>query len=290
MKPAPFDYFAPTSVEEALELLADHAGEASVLAGGQTLMPLLALRMATPTVLIDINRIDALAGVSRANGATRVGAITRQNEALKDATLAAHVPALPKALHYVGHHQTRNRGTHGGSIALGEPAAEQPATALMLGAVVEARSKSGGAREIPIEDFYIGPYTTTLEPDEMIVAVRYPDWPAGTVTLVHEVARRPGDFALVGLVCALALDGGKVTRAGIGWFGMGPQPLRSFKAEQAMTGRTLSNADLAEIAELAISETDPLDDLHADAAYRRKVGTRVFQRVVGEALNAKVAA
>ena len=289
MKAAPFDYVAPSTVEEALEHLANNAGEANVLAGGQTLVPLLALRMATPSVVIDINRIAALSGVSRADGATRVGAITRQNEALADPTVAAQVPALAKALRFVGHHQTRNRGTIGGSVALGEPAAETPATALALGAVVEARSQRG-AREIPVEDFYLGPYTTALEADELITAVRFPDWPAGSITVVHEVARRPGDFALVGLVCAFALDGGKVSRAGVGWFGMGPQPMRSKRAEQALVGQAVSAADLAEIAQLAIADTDPLEDAQADAAYRRKVGARVFQRVVGEALNTKAAA
>jgi len=289
VKPAPFDYVAPTSVEEALEHLARGAGDANVLAGGQTLVPLLALRMATPSLLIDVNRIPELAGVSRVTGATRIGAATRQKAVLKDPTVAAQVPALTKALSFVGHPQTRARGTLGGSIALGEPAAESPATALALGAVVEARS-TRGAREIQVEDFYLGPYTTTLEPDELIAAVRFPDWPASTVTVVHEVSRRPGDFALVGLVCALALDGGRVSRAGVGWFGMGPQPMRSRRAEQALVGLSASAADLAEIADMAVSETEPLDDAQADASYRRKVGGRIFQRLVGEALGVRRAA
>jgi carbon-monoxide dehydrogenase medium subunit len=289
VKPAPFDYVAPTSVEEALEHLARGAGDANVLAGGQTLVPLLALRLATPSLLIDVNRIPELAGVSRTDAATRIGAITRQKTVLADPTVAAHVPALAKALCFVGHPQTRSRGTLGGSIALGEPAAESPATALALGAVVEARS-TRGAREIPVEDFYLGPYTTALEPDELITAVRFPDWPASTVTVVHEVSRRPGDFALVGLVCALALDGERIGRAGIGWFGMGPQPMRSRRAEQALVGRSASAADLAEIAELAVSETEPLDDAQADGSYRRKVAARIFQRLVGEALGVRRAA
>lgn len=283
MKSAPFDYVAPRSLEEALRLLADNAGYATVLAGGQTLAPLLALRLATPSLIVDVNRIEALAGVVRLDVATRIGAIARQNEVLADASVAKHVPALRKALSFVGHHQTRNRGTVGGSIALGEPAAESPAVALTLGGVIEARSIRG-AREIAAEDFYLGPYTTALEPDELITGVRFPDWPANTVTAVHELARRPGDFALVGLICAFAFDGDKVSRAGVGWFGMGPQPLRSRKAEEAMVGRSFSTADLREIAELAVSETDPLDDAQADAAYRRKVGVRVFERVVGEVL------
>lgn len=289
MKPAPFDYVAPRTVEEALKHLADNVGFATVLAGGQTLAPLLALRMATPSLVVDINRIAALSGVRRQDGATRIGAIARQNEVLADALVAEHVPALRKALHFVGHHQTRNRGTVGGSIALGEPAAESPATALALGAVIEARS-TRGAREIAAEDFYLGPYTTALEPDELITGVRFPDWPADTVTVVHEVARRAGDFALVGLVCAFAREGGRISRAGVGWFGMGPQPMRSRKAEDAMAGRTLSAADLDEIARIAVSETEPLDDIQADAGYRRKVGVRVFNRAVGEALNIRRAA
>ncbi|MET0337525.1 MAG: xanthine dehydrogenase family protein subunit M [Caulobacter sp.] len=284
MKAAPFDYVAPDTIEEALEHLSDKAGDCSVLAGGQTLVPLLALRMATPSVLIDINRIAALSGVGRADGSTRIGATTRQNEALAAGEVGRHVPALAKALRFVGHHQTRNRGTIGGSIALGEPAAECPATVLALGAVVEARS-TRGVREIPAENFYLGPYTTALEMDEMITAVRFPDWPAGAITVVHEVARRPGDFAMVGLVCAFAAEDGQVSRAGIGWFGMGPQPMRSRAAEAAMVGRRLSAADMREIAQLAVSETDPLDDAQADGAYRRTVGARIFERVVGEALS-----
>jgi carbon-monoxide dehydrogenase medium subunit len=289
MKAAPFDYVVPDTVEAALEHLADAAGDAAVLAGGQTLVPLLALRMATPSVIIDINRIAALRGVTRAEGGTRIGATTRQNEVLADPTVAAHAPGLTQATRFVGHHQTRNRGTIGGSIALGEPAAEYPATALALGARIEARSKRG-VRLIAADDLYLGPYTTALEPDELITAVHFPDWPPGTITIVHEVSRRPGDFALVGLVCAVAVEDGKFTRAGISWFGMGPTPMRSRKAEQALVGQSAASVDLAACAELAISETDPLDDAQASAGYRRTVGGRIFQRLLAEALDVRRAA
>lgn len=289
MKPAPFDYVVPDSIEAAVQHLADVGGDANVLAGGQTLMPLLALRMAQPSVLVDINRIAALSGISRAEGGTRLGATTRQNTILADATVAQHTPGLAKATSFVGHHQTRNRGTIGGSISLAEPAAEYPATALALGAVIEAVS-TRGARRIAADDFFLGPYTTALEPDELVVAVHFPDWPAGTVTIVEEVARRPGDFALVGLVCALSIDGGKVAKAGVGWFGMGPTPMKSRQAEAALLGQSVANLDLVGIAQLAIADTDPLDDLHATSHYRRTVGARVFQRAVGQALNVRSAA
>jgi carbon-monoxide dehydrogenase medium subunit len=290
MKPAPFDYVAPETIEAALDELSRAGGDVAILAGGQSLTPLLALRMATPAVVIDINRIAALSGVSREAGATRIGATTRQNQILADPAVAAHAPALARATAFVGHHQTRNRGTIGGSLCLAEPAAEYPATCLVLGAEIEARKAGGGVRRIAADDFFLGPYTTALEPDEMVTAVHLPDWPAGTVTLVQEVATRAGDFALVGLAACLALDAGKVARASIGWFGMGPTPMRSRKAEQALAGQAIAGLDLRGLAELAVSETDPLDDSHASAAYRRIVGVKMFNKVVADGLGVRRAA
>jgi len=289
VKPAPFDYVAPATVEEAVAELARGAGDAIILAGGQTLMPLLALRMSTPSVLVDINRIQGLPGITREGSATRVGATTRQAMLLTDETIAAHAPCLRQATHYVGHHQTRNRGTLGGSLSLSDPAAELPATTLCLGGEIEARSESG-SRRIAADDFFLGAYTTALTPDEMLVAVRYPDWPAGSVFVVREVAPRPGDFALVGLAAAFALDAGKIARASIAWFSMAGAPVRSRQAEQAMTGQSLAGLDLRAAAELAVSETDPSEDIHATAEYRRTVGVRMFQRAVGEALDVRRAA
>lgn len=286
MKAAPFDYVVPETVEEALDHLARGAGDAIVLAGGQTLMPLLALRMATPSVVVDINRIPALSGVSRAEGGVRVGAVTRQATILTDPTVAAHAPTLAQAVRNVGHHQTRNRGTVGGSTSLGEPAAELPATALALEAMIEARSVRG-VRQIAAADFYTGPYSTVLEPDELVTAILYPDLPPDTATLVHEVARRPGDFALTGFVGAFTVEGGVITRARIAWLAMGPTPLRSPRAEAALVGQKVGQIDLAEIGRLAASETDPMDDGHASADYRRTAGARVFRRAVSQALEAR---
>lgn len=289
MKPAPFDYYAPKSVEEACRLLADAGGGATVLAGGQTLLPLLALRMSQPFIVVDINRIQSLKSVARVDGATRVGAAVRQNEAIANDLLNQSFPLLVTATKHVGHHQTRNLGTIGGSIALGEPAAELPATAVALGASVEARSIRG-TRRVRAEEMYLGPYSTVIEPDELITSIDFPEWPASTVTLFREVAQRPGDFALVGLAGALAIESGRIARAGVAWFGMGPTPIKARQAEAALVGQSIDTLDVRQVAELAIADTAPFDDRHATAEYRRTVGRRVFLRTLHEALNRRQAA
>lgn len=289
MKPAPFDYYAPTTVEEACKLLTEAAGGATVLAGGQTLLPLLALRMSQPFILVDINRIDALKSVARIDRATRIGSTVRQNEVIADTTLGRVLPVLVTATRHVGHHQTRNRGTIGGSIALGEPAAELPAAAVALGATIEARSVRG-VRRVRADEMYLSPYSTVLESDELITAIEFPEWPANTVPLFREVAQRPGDFALVGLVGALAIENGRIDRAGIAWFGMGPTPIKARQVEKALLGQTLESLDIPAIAELAIADTAPFGDRHASAEYRRTVGRRIFMRTLEEALSLRRAA
>ncbi|MCB2080586.1 MAG: xanthine dehydrogenase family protein subunit M [Novosphingobium sp.] len=289
MKPAPFDYVAPTSIEDACRIMADAGGGATLIAGGQTLMPLLNLRMSQPFILVDLNKIDALKGVTRTGSATRVGPMTRQAEALRDETLARHVPVMVRALSHVGHYQTRNRGTVGGSVALGEPAAEMPATAVALGATIEVQSVRG-KRTIAADEFYVGPYMTTIEPDEIVTAIEYPDWPDGHVILFREVAQRPGDFALVGLVGALTVEGGTIGRSGIAMFGMGPTPMKLRTAEAALAGQSLGAIDTRAIAEAAIADTAPFDDHHASAEYRRTVGKRILTRTLQEALDLREAA
>jgi carbon-monoxide dehydrogenase medium subunit len=289
MKPAPFDYVAPRSIDEACSHLAEAGGGATVLAGGQTLMPLLALRMSQPFVLVDINNVDALKGVSQADGGTRIGAAVRQNEAIVDATLGKALPVFVTATRHVGHHQTRNRGTIGGSVALGEPAAELPATAVALGASVEVQSVRG-TRRINAEDLYYGPYATALEPDELLTAIIVPDWPSDTIPLFREVAQRPGDFALTGLVGALTVSDGKIARAGIAFFGMGPTPIKARQAEAALIGQAVDQIDAQAIADLAVADTEPFDDHHATAEYRRTVGRRILARTLNEALDLKVKA
>lgn len=284
MKPAPFDYVAPATIDEACAVLAQAGGGATVLAGGQTLMPLLNLRMSQPFIVVDITRIAELQGIRRADGCTRIGPVTRQCELIASEVLARDLPVLVQAVRHVGHHQTRNRGTVGGSIALGEPAAELPAAAVALGATIEVRS-TRGTRRIPAAEFYLGPYMTTLEADELVTGITFPDWPPGHVTLFRELAQRPGDFALVGMVGALALEGGRIARAGLAWFGMGPTPIRAQAAEQMLLGQLPAAIDAQGVAERAVADTAPFDDLRASAEYRRTVGKRIFARTLREALH-----
>lgn len=284
MKPAPFDYVAPATIDEACAVLAQAGGGATVLAGGQTLMPLLNLRMSQPFIVVDITRIAELRGIRRADGGTRIGPVTRQCELIASEVLARDLPVLVQAVRHVGHHQTRNRGTVGGSIALGEPAAELPAAAVALGATIEVRS-TRGTRRIPAAEFYLGPYMTTLEADELVTGITFPDWPPGHVTLFRELAQRPGDFALVGMVGALALEGGRIARAGLAWFGMGPTPIRALAAEQMLLGQLPAAIDAQGVAERAVADTAPFDDLRASAEYRRTVGKRMFARTLREALH-----
>lgn len=284
MKPAPFDYVAPATIDEACAVLAQAGGGATVLAGGQTLMPLLNLRMSQPFIVVDITRIAELRGIRRADGGTRIGPVTRQCELIASEVLARDLPVLVQAVRHVGHHQTRNRGTVGGSIALGEPAAELPAAAVALGATIEVRS-TRGTRRIPAAEFYLGPYMTTLEADELVTGITFPDWPPGHVTLFRELAQRPGDFALVGMVGALALEGGRIARAGLAWFGMGPTPIRALAAEQMLLGQLPAAIDAPGVAERAVADTAPFDDLRASAEYRRTVGKRIFARTLREALH-----
>lgn len=283
MKPAPFDYVAPDTLEQAYDQLAAAGGGAMVLAGGQTLMPLLALRMSQPFVLVDLNRIASLRGVSRVDGETRIGPMTRHHEVITDPILRRALPSVVKAALHVGHPQIRNRGTFGGSIALGEPAAELPATAVALGAELELNS-TRGPRRIFAEEFYEGPYATALQWDEVLTAVHIPDWAKDTVPVFREVTPRPGDFALLGLTGALSLTDGRIARAGLCWFGMGPTPTRARQLEQALIGCSPAEIDLKALAELAVAETTPFDDHHATAAYRRTVGRRLFVNAMNEAL------
>jgi len=289
MKPAPFDYVAPATIEEACAALAEAGGGAAVLAGGQTLMPLLNLRMSQPFIIVDINRIIELRGVARGEDCTRIGPMTRQCEIIADEALARDLPVLVEAVRHVGHHQTRNRGTIGGSIALGEPAAELPATAVALEAQITVRSIRG-TRVIPAGGFYFGPYMNALEPDELVTDISFPDWPKGHITLFRELAQRPGDFALVGMVGAMSVADGKIARVGLAWFGMGPTPIRAKAAEQMLLGRALDAIDAQSVAERAIADASPFDDHHASAEYRRTVGRRMFARTLLEATRIQEAA
>lgn len=279
VKPAPFTYHAPTGVSEVVGLLAEHGDEAKVLAGGQSLVPMLALRLARFEHVVDVNRVDDLSGVTSADGWLRVGATTRHRTVERDPVVTASVPLLARATARVGHFQIRNRGTVGGAIAHADPAAEQPAVALALDAVMEVASMTG-QREVPAAEFFQGTWSTAMAPDELLAAVRFPVWESRSGFAVEEVARRQGDFALVGVVCGVTIGAAGVERAALALFGVGSAPVRALGAEAAL----VAGASVEDAAAVMVGEIEPSDDLHATGAYRRKVAEVLVRRALGRAM------
>jgi carbon-monoxide dehydrogenase medium subunit len=284
VKPAPFAYHAPTTVAEAVGVLAEHGDEAKVLAGGQSLVPLLALRLARFGHLVDLNRVPGLDEVTRADGYLEVGAMTRQAVAERSPSTAA-VPLLARAIPLIGHFQIRNRGTVGGSIAHADPASELPAVALALDATLVVASPAG-ERSVPAGSFFVSTWTTSLEPEDVLTAVRFPVWEGRCGFAIEEFARRSGDFAVTGVACAVGLSaaGDRVERAALALFGMGPTPLRAGEAEAALRGAAVADLDAEEVGRLAVTGTDPPDDLHGSSTYRRSVGAHLAGRALTRAL------
>lgn len=242
MKPALFTYHRPGDLPEALALMGEHRGAARVLAGGQSLMPLLAMRLARPEQVVDINRIEELKGVRDTGDTLTIGALTRYNEILRSPLIAEHLPLLAEAIGHVAHHAVRNRGTIGGSLALADPSAETPATCLALKVRIVARSASG-EREIAVDAFFDGLMSTALADDEILVAIRIPKRPPNVPHAFIEFARRKGDFAQAGVILAPAHDGVPENRAVI--FGIGSTPWRSVVLEAAIAGGFTSEAKAA---------------------------------------------
>ena len=277
MKLPPVDYEAPKTVPEAVELLAEHQDEASVLAGGQSLIPLLALRLAHPAMLIDINGIDELSGVSATDGWVAIGAMTREYVAEESGTVADAVPLLAAALPLIGHEAIRSRGTIGGSLAHADPAAELPAVALALDAEFVVRSKSG-ERVIPAADWFEGYLTTARGPDELLEQVRFPAAGPGTGISFQEVARRHGDFAIVGLAVSLTLSDGAISDARLAFSGVSDVPVRAAGAESLLVGERPSAELFDEAARRATEDIDPPADLHGSSDYRKKVAAALVRR------------
>jgi aerobic carbon-monoxide dehydrogenase medium subunit len=271
------EYEAPTTVAEAVDLLAEHGDEASVLAGGQSLIPLLALRLARPAVLIDINGVDELAGVSQTNGQVAIGAMTRDYVAEESQTVADAVPLLAAALPLIGHEAIRSRGTIGGSLAHADPAAELPAVARALNAEFVVRGPSG-ERVIPAAQWFEGYLTTSRRPDELLVEVRFPAAGPDTGTSFTEVARRHGDFAIVGLATSLVLSGGVISDARLAFAGVSEVPVRATAAEELLAGERPSAELFDEAARRATEDLDPPADLHGSSDYRKTVAAAVVRR------------
>src|SRR5690348_11669970 len=277
MKLPHIDYEAPATVPEAVALLAQHQDEASVLAGGQSLIPLLALRLAHPEVLIDINGIEELSGVSATNGRVAIGAMTREYVAEESETVADAVPLLAAALPLIGHEAIRSRGTIGGSLAHADPAAELPAVARALDAEFVVRGPSG-ERVIPAAEWFQGFLTTSRSPDELLTEVRFPTVGRCTGISFQEVARRHGDFAIVGLAASVTLSEGAISDARLAFAGLSDVPVRAGDAEDLLVGERPSARLFDEAARRATDDIDPPADLHGSADYRKKAAAALVRR------------
>ena len=289
MKPAPFEYHRPETLAEAAQLLQELGDGAKLLAGGQSLIPMLALRLAVFDHLIDIGRIEELRGIERRNGSLWVGAGTTEAAVEASGEVASAVPLLAVVTPLIGHFQIRSRGTLGGSIAHADPAAEYPAVALALDASLEVVSSSG-RRTIEAKDFFDGLWSTTMEPEEILAGVSFPVWDGGRCGFaVEEFARRHGDFALAGATVGVQLEAGdRISRSAIGLIGLGSTPERARAAEEEIEGVNLGEIDPDELGRLAMEGLDSIPgDLHGSAEYRRRVGAamvaRAWKRAVEEA-------
>jgi carbon-monoxide dehydrogenase medium subunit len=285
VKPAPFEYHAPGSVADAVELLAELGDGAKVLAGGQSLIPMLALRLAVFEHLVDIGRIAELQGIERRNGSLWIGAGTTEAAVESSGEVASAVPLLARATPLIGHFQIRSRGTLGGSIAHADPAAEYPAVALALDATLEVASPVE-RRTIAASDFFTGLWSTSMSPDELLVGVSFPIWSGRCGFGVEEFARRHGDFAIAGATVAVELDGAdRIRRCAIGLIGLGATPERASAAERALAGRAANDAAPEEIGRLAVDGLESVpSDLHGSAAYRKRVGAAMVSRAWATAI------
>lgn len=284
MKPPPFAYSDPDSLSEALAILAQHGDDAKVLAGGQSLVPLLNMRLAQPEVLIDLNRIDALSFLhpDQRDGldGIAIGSMTRQHAVETDPAIRTQHPLLAEGLGWVGHPQIRNRGTVGGSIAHADPAAELPLLFLALDGVATAQNEAR-TRTISAPDFFVFTFTPALESIEILTDVWFPMQPARTGHAFLEVARRHGDFALVAVAVLLTLrDDGTIARARIALGGAAPVPMRAIRAEESLQGRRPGDEIFRAAGDIASGEADPSGDIHADAAYRREVAGTLTARAL----------
>ncbi|WP_280269713.1 FAD binding domain-containing protein [Nocardia wallacei] len=290
MKPAVFDYHAPATTAEAVGLLAEFGDEAKILAGGQSLVPMLALRLAVFEHLVDLRRVAELRGIHAQDDGVRIGAATTHAAVGASEQVHRTVPLLSRATPFIGHFQIRNRGTIGGAIAHADAAGEYPAVALTLDADIETLSPRG-PRTIPAASFFTGMWTTTLADDEMVTAVAFPAWHGRCGFAVEEFARRSGDFALAGATVAVRLDAdSRVDRCAIGLFGLAPTPVRARAAEALATGRPAAEIAAEEIGSTATAGLDAIPaDVHGSADYRRRVGAamvrRAWRRAVQEASN-----
>ena len=289
MKPPVFDYFRPASVDEALALLAEHGADAKALAGGQSLVPAMNFRLAQPAALVDLNGLDELAGIGDGPAALQLGAMTRHCAVERSAVVAKRAPLLTETMPYVAHPQIRNRGTVGGSLAHADPAAELPAVMVASSARFLLRSRSG-ERWIDAERFFTGLFATALEPGELVTAVEVPVLASRTGWAFEEMSRRHGDYALVGVACLVTLDAaGRCAAARIALLSVGEGPVLAPSATAALAGVQPTPDALRAAAEAVNADIDPPSDIHASAAFRRRLASVLTRRALTRAVERVVA-
>jgi len=284
MKPAPFEYVRPASLVDALEVLHQHGDDAKVLAGGQSLVPLMNFRLARPAVLVDLNGLPELAYIHANGDGLALGAMTRQREIERSTVVRERSPLLAEATPLIGHLPIRTRGTIGGSLVHADPAAEYPVVMVALDAEFTVARK-GGSRRVAAADFFRTYLSTAIEPDEILTEVRVPGQPPHARAAFLEISRRHGDFALVAAAAAVEVDGGgRIVWARIALGGVGPTPVRARPAEAMLTGQHPTQALIGAAAATVMAQTDPPDDIHASAEYRREMSAVFTRRALTAAL------
>ena len=281
MKNPPFEYHQPDTLEDAIQLLAVYGDEAKVLAGGQSLLPLMGLRLVRPSHVIDIGRVAGLGAISTESSGVSVGALVSHSMAERSEKLRTNAPLVHQAMPYLGHRAIRNRGTVCGSVAHADPAAEMPAVCRAAGASMIAVS-SRGERAIEADEFFVGYLQTALDVDEILTEIRFPALAEGTGTAVVEVARRHGDYALVGLACSLTVES-TITAAALSFFGAGSTPIRLGEVEQLLIGEEPNEAAFTTAAAAVRSSIEPSADVHGSANYRRYLAGVLTQRGLTQA-------
>ena len=279
MKPAPFTYLRAETLDQAFDGLAKYGEEATILAGGQSLMPTLAMRLSAPEALIDINPIDALRGISVTGSHVRIGALTRHAEVERSPEVAEHLPLLADAIRHVAHPAIRNRGTLGGSIALADPAAELPACACALGARFEI-ANAGGTRTVAAGDFFHGMFETSLGADDILVAAEFPRAGAGARSAFAELARRHGDYAIVGLAAHALIKEGQLENPNFVFFGVGDRPVRALQAQSALAGQEVSDASVKAAQEALAADLDPPSDIVGSGPFKLHLARVLTERVL----------
>lgn len=281
MKPAPFEYTAPESLDEALSVLAEHGDEAKILAGGQSLVPMMNFRLAQPSLLVDCNRLSDLEFIRPANdGGLAVGAMTRVRRLERDPQVASSAPLLHETVPYIAHPQIRNRGTIGGSLAHADPASELPVLALTRDFRLRLQ-RTGGDRWVAAEDFFTGLLETALEPEEMVTEVAIPPMPGSTGWAFTEIARRHGDYAQVGVAALVTAEGGVCTAARLVYLSVGETPMAAPRAAELLRGERLTEESFRAAAEMAAAnEIEPSGDIHATEDYKRHLARVLTVRVL----------